>query len=70
MDKITEKKQTSPVPKSALVRQLIASAVALGIMALGAWSLMGQKAPYHPEAYTDDVTRLGASGLIGAAGTD
>jgi hypothetical protein len=57
MDSNTGKPQGSAAPKLATMRQLIACGVALGIMALGAWSLMGQNAPYHPEAYTDDVTR-------------
>ena len=58
-------------PKTVVTRQLIVSAIALGILGLGAWSLLGQKAPYHPDgAYTDDVTRSGASDLIGGARTD
>lgn len=50
-------------PRSAIMGQLIASTVALGIVGLGAWSLLGQKAPYHPEVFDDEVTRNDGSGL-------
>lgn len=57
----------SPVSKSVIARQLVASAVAVGILGLGAWSLLGQKAPYHPD-YSDDVTRGDPSGLTTVSG--
>ncbi len=36
-----------------LLRQLVFSAVALGIMAVGIWSLMNMRAPYHPDEYSN-----------------
>lgn len=69
MDQKTKTLQADP--RTVMTRQLIASAIALGILGLGAWSLLGQKAPYHPDgAYSDDVTRSGATGLISGAHTD
>jgi len=56
--------------KSVFVRQLIASAIAVAIVGLGAWSLLGQKAPYHPAAYNDEVTRGSPSGLTTFLGND
>jgi hypothetical protein len=47
--------------KSTLLRQLIASGVALAIMGLGAWTLLGQQAPYHPEVYENEVSRANGS---------
>lgn len=49
--------------KSIVVRQVIFSLAALGIMGAGAWSLMGQTAPYHPEIYSDEVARNDTSPL-------
>ncbi|WP_298859260.1 hypothetical protein [uncultured Sulfitobacter sp.] len=60
------KTDTTIDSKTAILRQVIACSVALGIMGLGAWSLLGQKAPYHPEAFNDAVTR-GPSDLTGIA---
>ncbi|WP_299027076.1 hypothetical protein [uncultured Sulfitobacter sp.] len=51
-------------PKSVIVRQLIVSMAALCIMGLGAWSLMGQQAPYHPEIFEEEVSRTEGSDLI------
>lgn len=59
----------SPDSKSAMARQLIASGVAVGILGLGAWSLLGQKAPYHPD-YSDEVTRGDPSGLTTFSGSN
>lgn len=53
----SNKNQTGPMPKSVVLRQLIACAVALCIMGLGAWSLLGQNAPYHPDTYGGEVSR-------------
>lgn len=64
MDMKTVKPTKSDASSSAVKRQMIASGVALAIMALGAWSLLGQKSPYHPEIYGDDVTRSGTPALI------
>ena len=58
------KTDTTSDSKTAILGQVIACTVALGIMGLGAWSLLGQKSPYHPEAYDDAVTR-GTSDLTG-----
>lgn len=58
------KKPGTPAPEKPAFGQAIACVVALCIMALGAWSLLGQKAPYHPEIYEGDVTR-GTSGVTG-----
>ncbi|MCX7565714.1 hypothetical protein OS189_05120 [Sulfitobacter sp. F26169L] len=44
-------------PKSPFVRQMIVSFIALSIMGVGIWSLMGQKAPYHPDGFDDEVSR-------------
>lgn len=67
MDSKANKRQPAGVPKtpdskSVMARQLIASGVAVGILGLGAWSLLGQKAPYHPD-YSDEVTRGDPSSL-------
>ena len=51
------KTDTTSDSKTAILGQVIACTVALGIMGLGACSLLGQKSPYHPEAYDDAVTR-------------
>jgi hypothetical protein len=50
-------------PNSVLMRQVIFCMAALGIMGAGAWSLMGQSAPYHPDVFQDDVTRNDVSAL-------
>ena len=60
----------SPNSKSVAARQLIASGVAIGILGLGAWSLLGRNAPYHPDVSPDDVTRGGPSGLSTILGND
>ncbi|MEH6830505.1 hypothetical protein [Sulfitobacter sp.] len=49
-------------PEKAILGQVVACLVALGIMGFGAWSLLGQNAPYHPEVYDGEVTR-GAADL-------
>lgn len=51
-------------PQSPLLRQLIFSAFALGVMGLGAWSLLGQEAPYHPPVSSDEVSRNGVTELL------
>jgi|GEM_PF-2374004 hypothetical protein len=56
--------------KSKILRQLIASTVALTIMALGAWTLLGQHAPYHPAIDENQVSRGDASGAATAVRTD
>lgn len=53
----TDKMQGSTAPDSAAKGQVIACVVALGIMALGAWNLLGQKAPYHPDGFDTEVSR-------------
>jgi hypothetical protein len=60
------KKQSPEVhdTKSPVARQLIVCAVAVGIMGLGAWSLMGQNAPYHPEALDNEVSRDSGVGIL------
>ncbi len=40
----------------ALKRELIASALALGIGATGLWSLRDIRAPYHPEPVADGLS--------------
>lgn len=45
--------------KIAIFRQMVACTFALGIMGLGAWSLLGQEAPYHPDVDGAVVTRSG-----------
>jgi hypothetical protein len=52
----TESERTA-ARQSVILRQLIVSAVALGIVAVSAWSLLGLRAPYHPTIPVDDVTR-------------
>ncbi|KEJ91047.1 hypothetical protein [Sulfitobacter donghicola] len=44
-------------PKSTFLRQMVFSGIALGIMGLGGWSLLGQSAPYHPEMTAEEVSR-------------
>lgn len=56
--------QDAAAPKTAFFRQLIVSAVALIIMGAGAWSLLGQQAPYHPDISGNEVSRDGAAELI------
>jgi len=43
--------------KTVLIRQIIFSLAALAIMGIGAWSLMGQNAPYHPDFADGDVSK-------------
>ncbi len=42
-----------PVRHGNLRRQMVFSAVALCIMAVGVWSLMNLRAPYHPDNFSD-----------------
>jgi len=49
--------KSAVAPKSVVIRQVIFSVVAIGIMGLGAWSLMGQNAPYHPDMSGGEVTK-------------
>lgn len=65
----TTKTPGSAAPKSTAVRQLIASSIALGIVGIGAWSLLGQQAPYHPDTYDETVTR-GGTELFGLQNED
>jgi hypothetical protein len=58
-----KKTELRPKSKSPLFRQLIACSVALGIMALGAWSLMSQQAPYHPAPVENEVSRTGIDSI-------
>jgi hypothetical protein len=55
--------QGAASPNSVFMRQVIFCMAALGIMGAGAWSLMGQSAPYHPDMIEEDVTRSDASAL-------
>ena len=48
----------------ALARQLIVCTVALGIVGLVAWTLLGQTAPYHPDVYNDEVSRDSRSNIL------
>jgi len=45
---------------STSVRQVIVSVIALGIIALGGWSMWRQSAPYHPEIGPEQVSRNAA----------
>jgi hypothetical protein len=51
-------------PKTAIFRQMIVSAVALVIVGVGAWSLLGQQAPYHPDISGEEVSRDGSAELM------
>ena len=62
-----KKAKTAAKPKADLTRQIIFSLAALGIMGLGAWSLTGQSAPYHPEGFEDEVSRGSATELTGVS---
>lgn len=53
-------KPRDAAPKSAIIGQILACTVAVAIMALGLWTLLGQNAPYHPDGVNDDVTRSDA----------
>ncbi|MGB5864498.1 MAG: hypothetical protein WBG95_09365 [Sulfitobacter sp.] len=53
--------------QTSVKRQLIVSIVALGIVAGGGWSLLGQDAPYHPEGFGDVVTQNASEGLVVAS---
>jgi len=64
------RKNTNPARDIAarhtnFVPQAIVCAIALGIMGVGAWSLTGQTAPYHPDYATDAVTRGDGPDLLG-----
>jgi hypothetical protein len=59
----TDNPYGTPVPKNPLLSQLIVSAVALAIIVLGGWSMFQDQSPYHPEIYSDEVSRGGPSGL-------
>lgn len=61
--------ESTSTPKNAMIGQIVACTVALGIMGLGAWSLLGQKAPYHPDGYDPEVTRA-TSDLTGVPESD
>jgi hypothetical protein len=52
MTQKTNKPRGDIAPESAGFRQVIFSAVALGIIGLGVWSMWSQSAPYHPESVT------------------
>lgn len=65
MPQNTKKGQPAVTQKSVIMRQMIAITVALSIMGLGAWSLMGQRSPYHPDAYSDEVSRDGIFNWFG-----
>lgn len=65
----TKKNADASASKNIDLGQIIACAVALIIMGLGAWSLLGQKAPYHPEGYEGEVTR-GSSDLTDVRDSD
>ncbi len=52
-----KKNTDTSAPEKFDLGQVIACVVALIIMGLGAWSLLGQQAPYHPEGYEGEVTR-------------
>lgn len=56
--------------KTAIARQLLVCTVALGIVGAGAWSLLGQKAPYHPDIYENEVTRDNSIGILDLNGTN
>lgn len=59
-----KKNEDQSVSAKPVLGQVIACVVALGIMGFGGWSLLGQKAPYHPDSYESQVTR-GVSDLNG-----
>jgi hypothetical protein len=63
MTQRSEKYRTESVPKNPLLSQMIVSAVALGIIGLGTWTMVNENSPYHPEIYPEDVTRGGTGGL-------
>lgn len=56
-------------PQKPMLGQAIACGLALGIVGLGAWSLLGQEAPYHPQTYDGAATR-GFSDLNGLGEND
>lgn len=59
---IHSKKTPDPAErKSKILRQMIASSIALAIMGLGAWTLLRQQAPYHPEILQNEVSRANSS---------
>lgn len=49
--------QGASAPQKPVLGQMIACALALGIVFVGAWSLLGQASPYHPDSYEGAVTR-------------
>ena len=63
------KKEGDSATSKPMLGQVIACAVALGIMGLGAYSLLGHSAPYHPDSYDNAITR-GASDLTGISESD
>lgn len=65
MTQKSNKPDSLPARQSALGRQIVFSAIALGIIGLGAWSMWGQNAPYHPQIVPEDVTRGDATGING-----
>lgn len=54
----------SSAPSKPVLGQVIACVLALGVMGVGAWSLLGQASPYHPDSYEGAVP-LGLSDLTG-----
>lgn len=56
--------KTTVGTKSTIMRHLLVSAIALGIMGLGTWSLLGLEGPYHPTAYDGDVSRDISSDIL------
>ncbi len=60
----TRKKPQGPAtPEASLKGQVIVSMIALGIVLLGGWTLMGQQASYHPQIPPEDVSRGDVSSL-------
>jgi hypothetical protein len=59
----SDKHHVTPLPKNPLRSQMIVSAAALAIIVLGGWSMFQAKSPYHPDGFSEDVTRSGPSGL-------
>lgn len=57
MTQKTDKPLGGRAPESNLGRQAIFSAIALGIIGLGGWTMWSQSAPYHPKIDAENVTR-------------
>lgn len=70
MTQSPQKPHSGSKPASALGRQLIISAVALGIIGAGAWSMWSQSAPYHPQIAPETVTRGDAPALSDTSAGD